>query len=70
MKVISHFEDINIKTFDFKGDFKAMQIDSLNQIALLTSIEEEFHTVFEDNAFESFNNMDSVVKYLKTDNCF
>ena len=33
-------------------------MDSLEQIALLTAIEEEFHTVFEDRVFENFSNLD------------
>ncbi len=70
MKVLSHFECVNLRTFAFSDSFKSANVDSLEQIAILTSIEEEFHTVFEDTVFDSFCDMDSVVRYLKTDDCF
>lgn len=61
MKVLSHFECVNLKTFDFGASFRDSDIDSLEQIAILTGIEEEFHTVFEDNVFDNFTNMNDVV---------
>lgn len=70
MKVLSHFECVNLRTFQFGDSFQSANVDSLEQIAILTSIEEEFHTVFEDTVFDSFLDMDSVVRYLQTDDCF
>ena len=44
-----------------------LKIDSLNLVALLTSIEHEFTTVFEDNVFEGVKTLDEVVTILMRD---
>lgn len=49
---------------DFKRD---LRLDSLERIALLTSIEGEFSTVFEDRVFDNFHNMEQVILHLSND---
>ena len=58
MQVINSFSTWNLSTFDFKKSFEDQGIDSLEVIALITSVEHEFHTIFEDHVFDYFENMD------------
>ena len=61
----------DLKTINWDADFEDLGIDSLESTALLTSFEHEFHTVFEDRAFENFNNLNEVKRFIFTDhNCF
>ena len=51
--------------------FKDLGIDSLETTAILTTIEEEFHTIFEDRLFENFENFNQVKLHIVQDhNCF
>ena len=34
---------------------------------MLTSIEEEFHTIFEDRVFENFTNFEQIIEFLSKD---
>ena len=46
-------------------------LDEFEQTAILTSIEHEFHTVFEDRVFEHFETLNEVKKFVANDhNCF
>ena len=57
-----------MKDVDFKADLRGdLRVDSLNMVALLTSIEHEFTTVFEDNFFEGVKTLDEVVTVLSRD---
>ena len=38
----------------------------MDTIAIVTSVEEEFHTVFEDNVFDMFRSFEDVAGYLVT----
>jgi acyl carrier protein len=68
MKVLSHFDKINIKTFKWEDDFKKdLGLDSLEVTVLLTSVETEFTTVFEDRVFENLTNLEQVIKLLQSD---
>jgi len=59
---------VDLKTFKLEADFKKdLRLDSLETIALLTSIEHEFNTVFEDRVFENFRNTEQVVNHLASD---
>jgi NADH dehydrogenase (ubiquinone) 1 alpha/beta subcomplex 1 len=61
-------EIINLKDVKFDADLrKDLKIDSLNLVALLTSIEHEFTTVFQDNVFEGISNLNEVVTILMKD---
>ena len=47
MKILSYFENINLKSFKWTDNFeKDLKMDSLDQTVLLTSVEEEFNIVF------------------------
>ncbi len=54
--VIHQFHLLDLNTLNWDASFEELGIDSLEQTALLTSIEHEFHTVFEDRVFENFEN--------------
>jgi len=61
-------EILEVKDVKFEADFRRdLKIDSLNLVALLTSIENEFTTVFEDNVFEGLKNLEEVVTILMRD---
>ena len=47
----------DLHKLNWDASFDDLGIDSLEQTALLTSIEHEFHTVFEDRVFENFENL-------------
>jgi len=46
----------DLHNLDWDADFASVGIDSLESTAVITSIEHEFHTVFEDRVFENFEN--------------
>ena len=69
--VMNEFAIFDLKTFDWEKNFADNGIDSLESTALLTSIEHEFHTIFEDRVFENFDNLNQVKRFIMTDhNCF
>jgi NADH dehydrogenase (ubiquinone) 1 alpha/beta subcomplex 1 len=48
-----------VKSVNFEADLRRdLKLDSLNIVALLTSIEHEFTTVLEDNVFEGIKTLD------------
>ena len=66
--VLNKYEQVALNDkFDWKGEFdKDFGLDSLDKIAIITSIEEEFHTVFEDNAFDNFISFSDVADFIAT----
>ena len=70
-QVIYRFKLLDLRSLDWKAGFNNLGLDIFEQNAILTSIEHEFHTVFEDRIFESFTNFDEVKKHIANDhNCF
>jgi len=70
-QVIYNFKLLNLHNLDWSASFESLGLDIYEQNAMLTSIEHEFHTVFEDRLFESFENFENVKKYIANDhNCF
>ena len=67
MHVLNTFGAWDLKTFSWTDSFDSQGVDSLEQIAILTSIEHEFHIVFEDNVFDSFENLQDVLGHLVGD---
>ena len=67
MFVINNFTLFDLETVDWSKPFEEQGIDSLESVALLTSLEHEFHTVFEDNLFDSFETFDQVKVHLSKD---
>jgi len=66
--VLSKYEQIALsEQFNWKGDLeKDFGLDSLDRIAIITSIEDEFHTVFEDNVFDNMKSFDDVAQFIGT----
>ena len=67
MHVLHRFRIYDLETFDWKKPFGAQGVDSLEATAILTQIEDEFHTIFEDRVFENFDNLDQVKEHLVLD---
>ena len=69
--VLNNFAKYDLNTFDFKKTFAENGLDEFEIECLITSIEHEFHTVFEDYVFESFENLEQVKDWVLRDhNCF
>ena len=46
-------------------------MDDFEWTAIVTSVEHEFHTVFEDRVFDNLESLDAVKKFILSDhNCF
>lgn len=65
-------EILDVKDVKFDADLRRdLKIDSLNLVALLTSIEHEFTTVFEDKVFEGIKNLNEAITIIMRDpKCF
>jgi NADH dehydrogenase (ubiquinone) 1 alpha/beta subcomplex 1 len=71
MWIIHQFRLLDLKTLDWDKNFDDYNIDSLQQIAIITSVEHEFHTIFEDRIFENFRTFGAIKDYIVKDhNCF
>ena len=70
-QVIHKFKLLDLHKLDWKASFEQLGLDIYEQNAMLTSLEHEFHTVFEDRVFESFESFDDVKRFIANDhNCF
>ena len=70
-KVIFNYKLLDLHKLDWKAKFEALGLDIFEQNAILTSLEHEFHTVFEDRVFENFETFDAVKLHIANDhNCF
>ncbi len=56
-QIIYNFRLLDLETLNWHASWEQLGIDEYEQTALLTSIEHEFHTVFEDRVFENFENL-------------
>ena len=65
--VIHKFRILNLKELDWSKTFEEFGMDEYEQIAMLTSFEHEFHTVFEDRVFENFTNLNQVMQFIASD---
>ena len=61
-QVIHKFKTVDLHKLDWKATWDQLGLDIYEQTALITSIEHEFHTVFEDRLFESFENFEEIKK--------
>lgn len=69
--VLHQFRILDLHSLDWDASFEQLGLDSLETTAILTSIEHEFHTVFEDRVFENFTSLGEVQRFIATDhNCF
>ena len=70
-QVIYKFKMLDLHKLDWNSSWEALGLDIFDQNAMLTSIEHEFHTVFEDRIFENFETFEEVKKHIAADhNCF
>ena len=59
---------MEVRNVRFDADLRRdLNVDSLNLVALLTSIEHEFTTLFEDTLFEGVRTLEEVVTVLMRD---
>ncbi|CAD8124406.1 unnamed protein product [Paramecium sonneborni] len=72
LKVLKSFEKIDVKSLNWEGDLmKDLGLDSLERIALITSIEHEFTAIFEDRVFDNLKSLQDIKKQiLKDDSAF
>lgn len=69
--MLDKFKLLDLFKLDWNQHFDNLGIDEYEQTAILTSIEHEFHTIFEDRVFENFTTFNEVKKFIATDlNCF
>jgi acyl carrier protein len=65
--ILNQFQLYNLETLDWNKPFDEQGIDSLEATAVITSIEHEFHTIFEDNVFDNLECLNDVKKQLTSD---
>ncbi len=64
--VVHKFKKIDMKTFKPTMTFDQLNLDSLETIAVIVAVENEFHTVFEENVFDNFDTPQDIIDYLTT----
>lgn len=68
MKLLHESELFDLNDFSFEDDIKQKYyVDSLGYTALVSSIEEEFNTVFHPELFKKANSLDVFVDALTKD---
>ena len=67
ISVLRYFEKVNLREFKFTQTFEDLGLDSLERIAVITSIETEFNTVFTDNQFDNFETLEQIVREMEKD---
>ncbi|CAK65013.1 unnamed protein product (macronuclear) [Paramecium tetraurelia] len=72
LKVLKSFDKIDVKQINWEGDLnKDLGLDSLERIALITSIEHEFTAIFEDRVFDNLKSLQDIKnQILKDDSAF
>ena len=65
--VLNNFTVWDFKALEWSKPFDEQGMDSLESTAFLTSFEHEFHTIFEDHVFDSFDTFDQVKRHLVND---
>ena len=69
-KVASNFPIIKMDHFSLDKNFKELNLDSLESIAFVCAIEEEFRCVFEETVFDNFSKGRDVLNHLSKNNYF
>lgn len=65
--ILRHFPTIDLRNIDWNAHImNGLGLDSLDRIALLTSVEHEFKTIFEDNLFDNLDTLNQVVNEVST----
>ena len=71
MFVLNKFKLFDLATLDWSKSWEDIGVDSLETIAIITSIEHECHTVIEDRVFDNMESLNDVKTWIATDhNCF
>ena len=65
--VAAKFSPLDIKSFAMNKHFKELKLDSLEAIAFVCAIEDEFNCVFEETVFDNFQTSDEISRYLARD---
>jgi NADH dehydrogenase (ubiquinone) 1 alpha/beta subcomplex 1 len=66
--ILRHFPKIDLRKLDWEAHLEdGLGLDSLERIAIITSIEENFRTVFEDNLFDHLNSLEQIVDSIAMD---
>lgn len=66
--LLREFDFKPLDDIDFDADYeKELGLDSLEWTALITSIEHEFHTVFEDSLYDHFRTINEFVYLIEKD---
>ena len=63
-KVLKDFSQINLQTFNSRMSFRELNMDSLQTINLITAVEREFNTVFEEEVFDSFDCCEDIMRHM------
>ena len=69
-KVAMMFPQIDMARFSLDSKFKDLGVDSLESIALICSLEDEFHCVFEETVFDNFTCTRDVLNHLTRNDFF
>ena len=68
LRILFESELVGIKDFSFQHDIrKELYLDSLSITVLISSIEQEFNTIFEEEVFEDVETLGEVVEILVND---
>ncbi len=70
--ILRQMDLMPLEQFDFDADYqKELGLDSLEWTAIVTSIENEFHTVFQDSLYEHYRTVNEFVDVIAGDHsCF
>lgn len=70
--LLRQFDFKPLEEINFDADYeKELGLDSLEWTALITSVEHEFHTVFEDKLYEHLRTINDFVSIIEKDfTCF
>ncbi len=63
-KVLHQFKEINLDSYNTRLTFKQLNLDSLQTINVITAIEREFNTVFEEEVFDNFDCCEEILKHI------
>ncbi len=58
---------MELEKFDFDTEYDKLGLDSLEWTALVSAIEGEFHTAFNDNLYDHFKTVNQFVELLEKD---
>ena len=64
-RIMHDYDLIDLDKLDFHANYQDYGLDSLEWTAIITSIEQEFHTVFPDTFYEHLTNLNQIVEILQ-----